>query len=335
MRRSSVALVSAWLMLACAGEPNAPTPATPLQGFDRVWATFDETYPYFGLKQIDWPRARVTYRPRAIDAPDVTALNAILLEMLAPLRDVHVTLEGPTGGRTGTYQPSAVRNWDQAVWLQAIAGAGWVQIKPNLGRARIDGVPYIAIGSWNNTQFSGADLDAALEPFRQDSAIVVDVRPNGGGDDALALDFARRFTDRTITTEIFRFRTGRGPDDLGNQITRTIAPRGPWTFAGRVYVLSGRGVFSSNESFVSAMREVARGVIVGDTTGGATANPKPTEYFAGWKVWVSTWYATTPDGSPIEGRGIPPDVFVPWSVTGGRDPVIAAAVALAKGSSTR
>ena len=68
----------------------------------------------------------------------------------------------------------------------------------------------------------------------------------------------------------------------------------------------------------------------GATTGGATANPKPTEYFAGWKVWVSTWYATTPDGSPIEGRGIPPDVFVPWSAAGGRDPVITAAVALAK-----
>jgi carboxyl-terminal processing protease len=113
-------------------------------------------------------------------------------------------------------------------------------------------------------------------------------------------------------------------------MTRTISPRGPWRFSGRVYVLSGRGVFSSNESFIAAMRELPRGVIVGDTTGGATANPAPTTYLSGWKVWVSTWYATTADGEPIEGRGIAPDVFVPWTAAGERDPVIMAAVALAK-----
>jgi C-terminal processing protease CtpA/Prc len=79
------------------------------------------------------------------------------------------------------------------------------------------------------------------------------------------------------------------------------------------------------------MRELPNVTIMGDTTGGGTANPRPVPYLEGWKVWVSTWFATLPDGAPIEGRGIPPDVHVPWPMPGVRDPVIDAALALARG----
>jgi len=324
-------LSCALLASAACGSPSEPAADTPLEAFDVVWKAFDRTYPYFVLKGVDWTAARTTYRPRAAAAADVVELNRILREMVAPLRDLHVWLESSDGTRIATYQPTAPRNWDQALWQRAVTAGGWVQVKVNLGRARIDGVPYISVGSWNSSQFSVEDLDATLEAFRADSVLIVDVRANGGGNDALAIAFAGRFTARSILTEIIRTRNGPGHGDLGNEVRRTLQPRGPWTFDGRVYVLSGRGVFSSNESFIAAMRELPRGVIVGDTTGGATANPKPTEYFQGWKIWVPTWYATTPDGMPIEGRGIPPDVFVPWLAGGQRDLVIDAAVALAKG----
>ncbi len=332
MRPLTLPLAAALLAVSCAGVPTAPT--TPTAAFDKVWETFNTKYPYFELKQIDWPAARDTFRPQAETAADIFALNSILLDMLVPLRDVHVVLESPDGQRSSTYQPTAVRNWTQARWQQAIAGAGWTPVQINLGRARIDGVPYIAIGSWSSTQFSIADVDDALDPFREDSVLIIDVRVNGGGDDDLALAFASRFTDQTVVSETFRFRTGPAPDDLGNPIVRSISPRGPWTFAGRVFVLSGRGVFSSNESFVAAMREMPRVTIVGDTTGGASGNPSPTEYYTGWKVWVSTWFASLPDGSPIEWKGIPPDIFVPWPESGSNDAVIAAAVALAKSPSS-
>jgi hypothetical protein len=318
------------LLVASCGGDSATAPTGTTAAFDRVWEAFDETYPYFELKGVNWSAARTTYAPRAAAAGDITALNAVLVEMLAQLRDIHVSLESPQGARTATWTPTTVRNWDAALWQSTIASAGWVQVKVNLGHARVDGIPYIAIGSWNASQFAIADVDAVLEAFRSDSTLIIDVRPNGGGNDALALDVVRRFIDAPTLTERFRFRTGPRPSDLGNEVTRTITPRGPWTFTGRVYVLSGRGVYSSNESFIAAMREAPRAVIVGDTTGGATANPKPVEYYQGWKVWVSTWYAILPDGQPIEGRGIAPDVYVPWSPTATRDPVIDAAVALAR-----
>ncbi|MEW5918353.1 MAG: S41 family peptidase [Gemmatimonadota bacterium] len=328
-RHAAVAACAALVLVGCNSD-SGTAPSATTAAFDRVWRAFDETYPFFELKGVNWPAARTTYAPQAAAAGDITALNTVLVEMLAQLRDIHVSLESPQGGRTPTWTPTAARNWDSALWQTVIARAGWVQAKVNLGRGRIDGIPYMAIGSWNGSQFTTGDLDAILEEFRGDSALIIDVRPNGGGNDALALDLARRFIDAPTVTERFRFRTGPRPTDLGNEITRTITPRGPWTFTGRVYVLSGRGVFSSNESFIAAMREAPRAVIVGDTTGGATANPKPVDYYQGWKVWVSTWYATLPDGQPIEGRGIAPDVYVPWSPTATRDPVIDAAISLAR-----
>lgn len=324
--RTSVVALAA--LLACR-DGTAPAPSTPAAAFDLVWKTFDTTYPYFGLKNIDWNAARTVHRPDAERAADVIALNTVLLRMLGPLRDVHVSLESPTGQRTPTYTPTAPRNFDQALWQRTFGPGNLVQVKPNLARGRVDGVAYLIIGSWNTSQFSIADLDAALETFRNDTVLIVDVRPNGGGNDQLALQFAGRFTGASVLTEIIRTRSGPRHNDLGNEVRRMLAPRGPWTFRGRVYVLSGRGVFSSNESFIAAMRVLPTVTVLGDTTGGATANPKSVTYLDGWKVSVSTWYAALPDGTPIEGRGIPPDVFVPFSTTANRDPVIVAAVSLA------
>lgn len=321
-------LAATLLLTACASASTAPIPSTPAESFDRVWSSFDRTYPYFGLKSVDWIAAKQQYRDRAGAVSSTEALNPILVEMLAPLRDVHVSLRGPNGATIPTFRPTHASNFDRDRWLFTTSQAQYVQRRPNLGSARIGGVPYIAIGSWNSSQFTVSDLDAVLEPFRSDSVLIVDVRMNGGGNDQLALDFAGRFVDAPMMSEQYRYRTGPGYNDLGRLSSRIVTPRGPWTFRGRVYVLIGRSVFSSNESFVAAMRVAPRTTLVGDTTGGGTANPEQVTYAPGWTVSVSRWYATLPDGQPIEGRGIAPDVYLPMISGSPGDPIIAATLAL-------
>jgi carboxyl-terminal processing protease len=321
-------LVAALLLTACASTSTAPIPATPAESFDRVWSSFDRTYPYFGLKGVDWAAAKGQYRDRASAATSTDALNPILVEMLARLRDVHVSLRGPNGATIPTYRPTHASNFDRDRWQQTMSQSQYVQRRPDLGSARVSGVPYITIGAWNSAQFSVSDLDAVLEPFRSDSVLIVDVRMNGGGNDQLALNFAGRFFETPTLSEQYRYRTGPSPNDLGRLSSRVVAPRGPWPFRGRVYVLIGRSVFSSNESFVAAMRVAPRAILVGDTTGGGTANPEQVPYAPGWTVSVSRWFATLPDGQPIEGRGIAPNVYVPMTAGTTGDPIIAAAVAL-------
>ncbi len=317
---------------ACGGGSTAPTaPTAPADQFDQLWATFDREYSYFALKGVDWNALRAQYRPRAAAATTQDALVAVIREMLGELRDIHVRLVSPSGATLSTYTPPTARNFDQPLWLQVVTAGGWVQVRLNLGYATLRGIPYIAIGSWNSSEFSADDLDQVLERFRAAPALIVDVRPNGGGDDPLALRLAARFAARSVITEYFQFRNGPAHTDFGAEVVRSVSPGGPWQFTKPVIVLSGRGVFSSNESFIAAMREQSHITIVGDTTGGGTANPGTYDLGLGWKYTVSRWMARTADRQPIEGRGIPPNVYVAWDPAvraQGRDPVIEAALTM-------
>ncbi|HEX6315134.1 MAG TPA: S41 family peptidase [Gemmatimonadaceae bacterium] len=115
---------------------------------------------------------------------------------------------------------------------------------------------YIVVGSWSPSSFSMPDLDAVVDQFRDAPGMIIEVRPNGGGDDALALALAGRFANAPTTIGYVPYRDGPRHDDLGAEIVRRVSPRGAFQFTRPVVVLSGRGVYSSTDTFISAMREM-------------------------------------------------------------------------------
>ena len=310
---------------------NTTAPSESLIGrFDQFWETFDAQYSYFAYKRINWDSLRSVYRPHAAAVTTQGELVSILKQMTAPLRDVHVKFTTPSGATDPTFQPAAIVNWNRDLWLQTIRSCAFTQQKPNLGSCTMaGGVAYIVVGSWNTASFSVTDLDVVMDQFREAPALVLDVRPNGGGNDALAFALAGRFATRTTILGYVRFRDGPRHDDFGEEHARQITPRGPFQFTRSVVVLSGRGIFSSNESFIAAMRELPNVTILGDTTGGGTGNPVTHPLGDGWQYSVSRWIEWTADRRVIEWNGIPPDIFVPWdagAVSQGRDPVLEAAL---------
>lgn len=83
----------------------------PVAAFDVFWQTFDENYPFFAAKGIDWHAVRDRYRPRIDEHTTRKQLFAIFREMVAPLHDAHVAvLAGDTGSfgqvRPGTRMPT-------------------------------------------------------------------------------------------------------------------------------------------------------------------------------------------------------------------------------------
>ena len=50
--------------------------------------------------------------------------------------------------------------------------------------------------------------------------------------------------------------------------------------------------------------------LVGQPTRGASGNPQPLPLPNGVDVWYSRWVSLLPDGTPIEGEGIAPDVLI-------------------------
>lgn len=337
-RRFSLALLSLLATTGSCGEEMTAPPESFIGRFDLFWSTFDRQYSYFVYKRVNWDSLRSVYRPRAEAATTQTELVAVLREMVAPLRDIHVRFNTPTGGTLATHVPAHSPNWQRHIWLNAIRSCVFGQPKPNLGWCRMGAFPYIIVERWDESSFSASDLDALIDRFPQAPGMIIDVRPNAGGDDGLAFAFAGRFATRRTTAGYVRFREGARHDDFGREIARYVTPRGAFRFTQPVIVLSGRASFSANESFVAAMRELPNVTVLGDTTGGGSGNPGTYPLGDGWSYSVSRWIEWTADRRVVEWNGIPPDVFVRWdddALKQGRDPVLEAALARLSGAAPR
>jgi hypothetical protein len=334
MRVMSRWAAAALVVLAGCSAPTSPgdqrDPRPGAAAYDQFWQDFDRTYSYFEYKHIDWTAGRDEFRERAATAGNDSELVDVLLAAVTPLRDGHVWFRRPDGSTRPSYTPARQPNWDRDVWLGQLAHLGWRQGTTNWGWGRVGDVAYLAIGAWNTAQVKIDDVDAALEQLRDTEALVLDVRMNAGGNDALALQVAGRFASSSVRFGAVRFRNGPDHSDFGEWFDRTVSPRGAWQYDKPVYLLVGAGCFSSNETFIAAMRELPHVTVAGDTTGGSSGNPKEFALVVAgrdthWKYSVPRWVEVLADGTVIEWNGIGPDVVVPFdsaSVDAGRDPVL-------------
>ncbi|MFO0581651.1 MAG: S41 family peptidase [Anaeromyxobacter sp.] len=322
-RATSAVALTAALALSCGGgdQPGASTPRTPAAQFDDLWADFDRTYPYFVEKDVDWDAARLTFRARAAAAATEAELAGILGEMLTVLEDQHVALLDPSGRWVPTWTPTRAPNFDAAV-LATYASRWSVVADGTWSHGHIGAVPYAVIRDWSAAP---AHFDAWLDSVRDAPGLVLDVRMNPGGNNQYALQVAGRFADATRVAGLVRTRNGPSHGDLGPAQAMRVSPAGSWQFTKPVLLLVGARSVSSTEDFASAMRELPHVTLVGDTTGGASANPARRSLESGWGYTVSTWFFTTPDGLVVEGHGIPPHVAVaaaPADFAAGVDPVL-------------
>lgn len=335
--RIAVAIFAVLFAAACGSGGEVPVPTGPPQGasfaeqFDFMAQTFDREYSYFAHKQIDWNALRATFRPRAQQAATQAEFIQALRDMLVQLHDQHVVLMDPAGTRTATFTPQHFINFDHVARNQALARGTFTPLTPRLGFGRINGaVAYMAIDTWD-AQAPLAQLDFIVDQFRNEPVIIIDVRANGGGNDQIALEFAGRFADRARTTEFVQFRNGPLHTDFAARQARQVTPRGTFQFTRQVILLAGRRCASSNESFISAMRELPHVTVIGDTTAGASGNPGTFNLANGWSFTVSRWIAFTAQLQVIEDHGIAPDIFVAVTAAdllNGRDPVIEHALTL-------
>ncbi len=306
---------------------SAPTVSYVAQ-FDSLWARFDAVYPSFAYKHVDWRAQRTKFRPRAERARSQNELVAVLLAMLAPLRDLHIWLVDPRGQVVPSYKPGTIANFDSRRWAQAMHDANYVARAPQVGDGVVGGYAYLNIGTWKQP-VSEELLEDMLQRAREAQGLIIDVRTNAGGSDAVALAFAGRFTRRPIVGSYVRINTDVAEVEM--PLARTVAPRGGWQFTRPVVVISGRGGFSATETFVAAMRTLPQVTVIGDTTGGASGNPATFALGNGWQFTVPRWFEYGPDKQPIEWRGVAPHIAIAWTPSqydSARDPLIDAAVGL-------
>jgi len=270
----------------------------------------DEEYSYRDLRKVDWDKLFKIYTPKLSAAEGTADFTAIARELLGHAKDVHLSLQV---GRTplATYPRRYAPNYKLALFEKIVPV--WQKRSDAVNTGRFDdGIGYILIMTWGPAK--PTDLEpaySALGEFADAKGVIVDVRPNSGGDKALAREFAGCFVAQSAVYSKNTSRDKESKSGFGKVYKRSVKPnKSKPAYRGKVAVLMGEGCLSSCESFLLMMRHGAKAKLVGDRSFGSSGNPQPHKLPNGVFVFLPSWKDMQPDGTLIEGKGIEPDLAV-------------------------
>jgi carboxyl-terminal processing protease len=307
--------------------------SSPSALFDIVWNDFDRNYAMFGVKDLDWNEVYARHKPAADSATTAEQVAVVIGRMFTELNDQHVDLMvGSKVYRSVDFSTihtyfsfSAIRAaYVPTSSLTAGEKIRYGRISPDVGWIWI---PSFAGNPWPD------EVDEALRALSGVTAIIIDVRNNGGGSTRNSGPIAGRFVDAERVFAYFQYRNGPRHEDLTELRATTVRPAG-LRFTGKVVVLTNRKCASATESFVLSLRVQPGIVFVGDTTAGALGNPLTRELPNGWEYRLPQWIQFDAALRAVENIGIAPDVVVKYSAAdslAGRDPQLERALAIAQG----
>ena len=342
-----------------------PVKDTPLANYDVLWTTFAENYPFFHLHGIDWDAVDRRFRPLVTPQTTPDELFSLFRQMLEPLRDSHVVLDvfPPGTGRGRDWLETPL----QEVWLhktdpEPFEDADFDRANHVIESRYLDGkvqsfcsrqirfglmrgaqVAYLGVLSFHQYT-ADDDLPAALACIKAAAdaifaqpapkGLIIDVRSNGGGEDALVLELASRFTDRRylafskqarLTSE----KAVRFTSRQGIFVEQSPGPK----YLGEAVLLTGRHSASAAETFTMALMGRRPGIRrIGESTQGVFSDVLDRRLPNGWRIVLPNEIYVTEDGKSFDVTGVPPDVPAPGfsraQVEGGRDPALERALAI-------
>ena len=328
----SAAPITLRRMPALPARCTKPAPKDPLSVFDVYWTTYAENYPFFGTRKVDWQAARAKYRPMVHAGTTDQQLYDILVKMTRPLGDAHTSLEADDIGEFEGLRPGTR------------AGSKAFSARTNKAIDTYLGVP---LRSWGNRQISYADLPGRLGYLRinrfiaykgstaddifynDDRAeldralngvftkarvhsmrgLIVDVRNNGGGFDALGLQVASRLTGKPYLAYAKAARNGK---TFTKPQRITVRPAKAPAYRGPVAVLTSDLSVSAAETFTQAtMGRTPRPTRIGAPTQGVFSDVLTGLLPNEWAFGLGNERYTDARGRSYEGPGIPPDIRTP------------------------
>ncbi|ADB29810.1 peptidase S41 [Kribbella flavida DSM 17836] len=327
-----------------------PGASGPLAVFDQFWAAYEENYPFFAAKGIDWKAVRAQYRPKVTRDMSDDALFAVLTAMIAPLGDAHTAVRTPAGRTFGGSRPGTTIP-DQALEQQirpyieqtALGGRkltsyandliGYTTLPGGIGYLRV--IAFFGYDERENYAAQRAALDQAMDQIfaTEPRKLILDLRINGGGSDQLALDLAGRLTDRPFFAYAKRARND--PADPTSwtrpQAIHVQPARHRRTFTGPLVLLTGGSQLSAGETFTQAvMNRKPAPYRIGQNTQGVFSDVLVRHLPNGWQAVLPNEEFRTRSWTTYDGTGIPPHlrvpVFTPTELAAPRDSAFAAAL---------
>jgi carboxyl-terminal processing protease len=299
----------------------------PQKNFESLWKTFNDRYPFFELRHVDWNAQYARYRPQITRGTSDDELFETLCEMLRPLNDGHVELMANT--KTGPEKryfraertPRFYQEFNKKEIKQLFQTTAKTLAAHGFGRPEKTAAWMIRycrsseFGYMRILELEGIKkqkLKAALNKIGRDlrdlKGIIIDIRDNPGGDDDTVIAIADRFCDRKRAAFCRKTKIGPGKDDFTPLKTWYMEPKGDTHFTGPIVLLTCDSVFSGGEVFALAMKQLPNIKIIGDHTNGIFSYQLEKKLPNGWLYCLSYQVYMSPDMQCYEGRGVTPDI---------------------------
>jgi carboxyl-terminal processing protease len=320
----------------------------PEKNFEALWKTFNDRYPFFELRGVDWYTQYDAYRPIVTAKTSDDELFCLLCRMLEPLNDGHVSLRVPAGRqrKSRRFSPEKrPRFWQTFAKPQIEAlfeTTGRTLVANGFGppaetaawtlrycRSRSFGYLRILELEGVDRRALAAALDTIALDFKEFKGVIIDIRDCPGGDDCTAIAIVNRLCDRRRVAFHRRTKIGPGVGDLTPVKTWHIEPQGPAQFTGPIVLLTCDSVFSGGEVFALAVKQLPYVTIIGDHTNGTFSYELEKRLPNGWRYSLSYQIYSSADDVCYESKGVPVDIELFNTVAdieAGVDPLITRAL---------
>ena len=305
---------------------------TPVNNYKVFWQTFEEQYPFFGLRKVDWLATDRKFRPEVNDTTGSEELFQIFRRMIDPLHDRHTALFATTVHEEfHGYRPSAdpfksrsAATISKIIETKYVRGGLRDFCNKQLQFGMLDNsIGYLRIHSFESysdiltfdKQLS--TLESALDTIFQNSvkwrALVIDVRINTGGSDVFGISIASR-----LATHEYLAYSKVASNDPNDPTHRTpaqlvlVRPARRPGFRGRVVLLTSSDSISAAETFTMALLDRQPHVTrLGQSTQGVFSDVLIRKLPNGWRFGLPNEIYLTKAGRAFDGTGVPPEIEVP------------------------
>ena len=332
---SNLIVIVTFFLFSCKKADNQIENTTQ-NNFKIFWDDFDANYPAFQINNINWDSVyTVNFSMINSNTKDIDLFN-ILKSSVFVLKDAHSDIISNQYG-SANYGYTFVRSKPTNFPVWNTIFTKYVQlIKFNHSNATMaygkvvnQDIGYFLIESFNEVKNDYYMIDTFLDIFQNSKAIIIDIRRNGGGNEAYAQIVASRLTNQAMTYRYARYRIGPKHTDLSDFIPMVLMPDGKIRFTKPVILLTNRNTFSAAEDFALMLKSLPNVVHIGDTTlGGVATNPITKTLPNGWTYRMARTINCDKNKVPIKG-GIAPQFNVQISKSdsiNGVDRIIEAAI---------
>jgi hypothetical protein len=183
----------------------------------------------------------------------------------------------------------------------------------NYGFQKVELLPgnvgYLKLNMFADASYAGKTAIAAMNYLAYCSALIIDLRENGGGSPSMIQLITSYFFNEPKHLNSFYIRKSNTTKQFWTQSD----VQGPRLLETPIYILTSQRTFSAAEEFTYNLKNMERATIVGETTGGG-AHPVESHIFPSLHVRMSVPFGRAIN--PItqtnwEGVGIKPHVKVP------------------------